>query len=57
MSSPAAEFTPKRPEDAEFIATWLRALFAKLKLSRRGKITVDLINTDTKPTIRVTRRG
>ena len=58
MSSPAVEFTPRHPEDAEFIAAWLRELFTKLKLNRRGKITVELIRPDTgKPFIKVTRRG
>ena len=37
MSSPAVVFFPKHPEDAQFIADWLRTLFAELKLLQTGK--------------------
>ena len=56
MSFATVEFTPRRAKDAPFIHAWLKKLFAELRLSRRGKIVVELIESE-KPFIRVTRRG
>ena len=56
MSQPIVHI---RAGDPEYIYSWLKDLFFKLRLLRSGKVSIELIrpDDDRKPFIEIKRRG
>ena len=54
MSQPVVEI---RVADPEYVFKWMRKMFYELRLLKKNKIVLELVQGTDKPFIRVTRKG